>query len=302
MKKRKSNKYKERKENMGQYYTFFNIDKKMVYNPSGLKLMEHSYLGNPDCLLISALVKDKWKGDRVIQVGDYVDGTGDRSTAPFEEALMKELELMEKDKDGYSKTIFYDFPEMCEEITEKYINKIGQNFTYESDGWGEMVLLDSNSKKIDINDVRYMYNTVTKEYIDTFKVPTSAIFADKNNEKIYLEKVNAHSLLIACGNGLGGGDYFGPDKEMVGHWAPTSQNIIISEKSPSVIDIDLTGWTEIVPAFTESKASEIELLREFLEAEVAEGKDIQKYYICPDGVYMPKILQCVLKKIQDKYK
>ena len=58
---------------MGQYYKFMNIDKKQncQRNWHGVKLMEHSYVGNNYCDDILRLLSNEWKGDRVIHVGDY---------------------------------------------------------------------------------------------------------------------------------------------------------------------------------------------------------------------------------------
>ena len=58
---------------MGQYYKYFNLDKKVCLSPSGLKLTEHSWMGNNDVLALLQLVKTEWKNDRIIQLGDYAD-------------------------------------------------------------------------------------------------------------------------------------------------------------------------------------------------------------------------------------
>lgn len=59
---------------MGQYYKYFNLDKKVCLSPSYcLKLTEHSWMGNNDVLALLQLVKTEWKNDRIIQLGDYAD-------------------------------------------------------------------------------------------------------------------------------------------------------------------------------------------------------------------------------------
>lgn len=58
---------------MGQYYKYFNLDKKVCLAPRGLKLTEHSWMGNNDVLALLQLVKTEWKNDRIIQLGDYAD-------------------------------------------------------------------------------------------------------------------------------------------------------------------------------------------------------------------------------------
>lgn len=61
---------------MVQYYYYINIDKRIIVCANcGLKLCEHSWLGNNEVVIpIKQLVKTEWQGDRVIQLGDCVDG------------------------------------------------------------------------------------------------------------------------------------------------------------------------------------------------------------------------------------
>src|SRR5208283_4997626 len=73
---------------MGQYYKPINIDKKQfVYSHdygNGLKLMEHSYIGNEFVAIVENLIKKNvakdgtvltgdWYGDRIVWAGDYAD-------------------------------------------------------------------------------------------------------------------------------------------------------------------------------------------------------------------------------------
>ena len=57
---------------MRQYYKYFNLDKKVCLPPRGLKLTEHSWMGNNEVLALLQLVKTEWKNDRIIQLGDYM--------------------------------------------------------------------------------------------------------------------------------------------------------------------------------------------------------------------------------------
>lgn len=67
---------------MGQYYNveqrykYINIDKRIIVCANyGLELCKHSWLGNNSVVIpIKQLVKTEWQGDRVIQLGDCVDG------------------------------------------------------------------------------------------------------------------------------------------------------------------------------------------------------------------------------------
>lgn len=64
---------------MGQYYKPISIDKKQfVYSHDfgqGLKLMEHSYLGNDLVRAVEGLIakNGKWYGDKIVWAGDYAD-------------------------------------------------------------------------------------------------------------------------------------------------------------------------------------------------------------------------------------
>lgn len=68
---------------MGQYYIAVNIDEMEHVNPhqydNGLKLMEHSYIGNnfveavEFLLLDTGDAKGRWSGKRIVWAGDYAD-------------------------------------------------------------------------------------------------------------------------------------------------------------------------------------------------------------------------------------
>lgn len=168
---------------MGQYYKFMNVDKKQICekNRHGWKLMEHSYLGNDYCDDILRLLSNEWKGDRVIQVGDYAEPNDETTTQNTIEKILKELEVPE----GVS---LYDYGDSFENINSK-------------------------ARK----DIRYVYNLDKKEYVDLFKQPIQWCYHD--DKSLGAVKINSFALLIGCGNGLGGGDYHGVNEELVGYWA-----------------------------------------------------------------------------------
>ena len=64
---------------MGQYYKPLSMDKmEFVYSHSygnGLKLMEHSYVGNNFVGVVERLIAKggEWFGDRIVWAGDYAD-------------------------------------------------------------------------------------------------------------------------------------------------------------------------------------------------------------------------------------
>ncbi len=178
---------------MGQYYKFMNIDKKQICekNRHSWKLMEHSFLGNDYCNDILRLLSNEWKGDRVLQVGDYAQADDETLTQNIIASILKELNVPDN-------TSLYNYCNSFENVNPK-------------------------SKK----DIRYVYNLDKKEYVDLFRQPIEWCYCD--NKYFGTAKINSFALLIGCGNGLGGGDYHGVNKNLVGYWAGDR---FISSKEP----------------------------------------------------------------------
>lgn len=167
---------------MGQYYKFMNIDKKQRCdrNQHMLKLLEHSYIENEYCMDVLSLLNNEWKGDRILHVGDYAEGTDGTTTCKIIGQIEKDYNL---EKSVYSwQDDFYDV------------------------------------KPNNMNDkIRYVYNLDKKEYINLLKQPIQWIWLEKN--KIHFSKINSFALLIGCGNEQGGGDYRLVNRLQVGSWA-----------------------------------------------------------------------------------
>jgi hypothetical protein len=72
---------------MGQYYKPCSLEKmEHVYShdyDNGLKLMEHSYIGNNFVAAVESLISKggKWYGDRIVWAGDYADPEPDTEDA-----------------------------------------------------------------------------------------------------------------------------------------------------------------------------------------------------------------------------
>lgn len=167
---------------MGQYYKFMNIDKKQncQRNWHGIKLMEHSYVGNYYCDDILRLLSNEWKGDRVIHVGDYAEPNDETVTQNIVEKIIKEYDV---------KCSLYQWCDMFDEVEPS-----------------------SNE------DIRYVYNLDKKEYVDLYNQPAQWFHYHKDSG-IGPVKINSFALLIGCGNGLGGGDYWYINGKNVGAWA-----------------------------------------------------------------------------------
>ncbi len=167
---------------MGQYYKFMNLDKKQRCdrNQYMLKLLEHSYLENEHCMDILSLLSNKWKGDRVLHVGDYANGSDGTTTCEVIGKIEKDYQL--------NQTV-YDWQDEFEDVKPE-------------------------KKK---NRIRYVYNLDKKEYIDLLKQPIQWFWLEKNG--IHFSKLNSFALLVGCGNEQGGGDYRLVNHLQVGSWA-----------------------------------------------------------------------------------
>lgn len=282
---------------MGQYYIYINIDKRIAVNAYyGAELCEHSWLGNNEVVIpIEQLVKTKWQGDRVIQLGDYADGMA-ASAASI--ALRKEhLKFIEKIKKEIGMTndqrlYWGDVAEKGEKFKEYTLEELFDSYDLKL------------GQKCSCDQFRYLYNTKRKEYVDSFKILPS--YVGEYKSEINFVKLDAYSLLIAIGNGLGGGDYFGPDENLVGLWASSSDSIIISEKSPKEYaeeNSEVENYTELVPFFCEHEPIENETLfmQRFLSDAEEEKQGITlSYKLNAEGVLKPKKLEMLLEQHKRK--
>lgn len=158
---------------MGQYYKPINLDKdEFLYShdyENGLKLMEHSWIGNNFIAAVENLIKrgGAWFGDRIVWAGDYAD------SEPIEDETIPENE----------RPTLYS---MCND--EKKIRP--ENKTRD-------------------NSLRYLKNLDTKEFVDLKKVPISDIWVDEETNTVHKFYIHPLPLLTCEGNGRGGGDFHG---------------------------------------------------------------------------------------------
>ena len=299
---------------MGQYYNvvqrykYINIDKRIIVCANyGLELCKHSWLGNNSVVIpIKQLVKTEWQGDRVIQLGDCVDGMA--ASTELREEHLKFIKKIKKEVGMTNdQSLYWDNVADEGETFKKYTLKElfdSYDLKLEYDAEYMPVTFNEKGQKCSCDQFRYLYNTKRKEYVDSFKILPS--YVDIYKSEILFTKLDAYSLLIAIGNGLGGGDYFGPDENLVGLWASTSDSIIISEKSPKEYaeeNSEVENYTELVPLFCEHKPIENEALfmQRFLSDEEKEKQGITlSYKLNAEGVLEPKKLEMLLEQHKRK--
>lgn len=256
---------------MGQYYNveqrykYINIDKRIIVCANyGLELCKHSWLGNNSVVIpIKQLVKTEWQGDRVIQLGDYAERMA--ASTELREEHLKFIKKIKKEVGMTNdQSLYWDNVADEGETFKKYtLKELFDSYDLKLEYDAEYMPVPFNEKgqKCSCDQFRYLYNTKRKEYVDSFKVLPS--YVDIYKSEILFTKLDAYSLLIAIGNGLGGGDYFGPDENLVGLWATTSDSIIISEKSPKEYakeNPEVENYKEFIPLFCKHEPIENEVL------------------------------------------
>lgn len=179
---------------MGQYYEVINLTKKTKIEHNfdsigGMKLMEHSYIGNPLSILLRKKLSKEWKGNRIIHCGDYAldsGGSAEDVANTYEEIIHNALE-------GKIKTI------QCPKKSEDFVE--------------------------DLDLYPFIANMDKKVYFDIRdSIPNSIrLFTNPGYTKLCISLLCPDPLLLltACGNGLGGGDYGDEfqDAKKIGSWA-----------------------------------------------------------------------------------
>jgi len=202
---------------MGQYYKPVNIDKmQMLYSHnfgSGLKLMEHSYIGNKFVEAVERLLSPKgaWHKCKFCWAGDYMDdglfveGEGNLYCQAEHDVMGAKDELAKLDtiKDWGERR---DKAEILTEEWAKTLPKKGK-------------FLTNHTKEICLD--------MTKE--EPFDTCDGTPWT-----------INPLPLLTCSGNGRGGGDYRKED-EYVGDWAG---DVISMEHEPMFSVITPMNFTE----------------------------------------------------------
>lgn len=193
---------------MGQYYILANMDKKEVLTIDG-KLIIGKLLEisqtETESRAILNQIAGEWKGDTVFLVGDYADLSEENVT--YFRALRKWTDKLH--------------------IVKSLYGYVMENFRK----------VDGNADNM---GYRFIYNHARKEYIDMLHCLNVCDETDWGQG--YIAPL---PLLIAMGNGRGGGDYYNYENDnLVGTWCDSIASVeIITEPK------DEFGYEEIHPDF-----------------------------------------------------
>lgn len=220
---------------MGQYYLVANMDKKQYIQSNGfVKLMEWSYNRNPTVLKLEELINGDWKGDHVYVIGDYADS----ECADYHADVIQKIEKEYLDGSDLS---LYD-----------HVRYGFRRIDYDENIY---------------NEYRYIFNHNTHQYVDMEHCPLRVNTGPfKEHGKWYHATIAPLPLLLALGNGLGGGDYRGNNDHLVGSWAKDSDKLEICEelKFPEYKELQPKFYeNELVP-YTE-KEKRIQMLKQYLK-------------------------------------
>ncbi len=239
---------------MGQYYRFVNVDKKEFYEPDGVKLMAFSYTYDGDMHALMALIAGPWKGCRVYVVGDYAD----HSEEPDAEnaAWLAQMNAVAAEL-GFDK-LFRDregafFNEGGEERYPVSLYSFARNKFKD-------ITAKAKGRAIDGMAFRYIINGTLGVYIDLVNCPADAVDLDSDGT-VCTRRVHPLSLLLAMGNGRGGGDFRGTyfngtervdvgESSVIGSWTATSASITFAKQGE---EDKLQGLQEYRPDFSEEK-------------------------------------------------
>ena len=184
---------------MGQYYYPTLLDEQYKgdgwlyshsYDHTGLKLMEHSYMGVGFVNAVLAKIKDNPM--RVAWIGDYSDDPWS-GEEPYQKKIPKE-----KFEEIFNK-VHGDNADDCQIHPEP---------------------LEGFDKATDYNEW-FLVNHTRRSYVDLGEFQHKNGWQEEWNGKKYWYSIHPLPLLTACGNDRGGGDYHDcyPDCNKCGLWA-----------------------------------------------------------------------------------
>lgn len=234
---------------MGQYYLFASVDRKEYFTPWNCnnlaKLLEHGYIATSSSLLLLHLLETRWKNTRVVVIGDYSEEYPDEETETLSVVI--------------GETTFYHFVNKC------YTNIIpeGKHIVEKFEK------ISSREEILKFYENKVFVSHTLKEYVDLdCQVKTHLRYLQED----YLSMINPITLLLASGNGLGGGDYFeeNPDYNLVGRFRFHRVGVYLKE------EINLSSYKELIPCFVEIRYNPYRIFPEKLKEILLRKKDRNK--------------------------
>lgn len=241
---------------MGQYYRAVNIDKREIMEFDGAKLMEFAWVYNRSMRAFMALMNGAWQGDRVYIVGDYAD-LDERSFHEGDDAWLHVLEAAERELGFHGKTFVSEsgrtYPDYLYGFAERNFKDVTED---------AMKLVEDGAQ------LRYILNAELGVYIDLEHCPADSIFYYAEDDKVYVYRVHPLAIILAMGNGRGGGDFrqgvckpfvdLHADRRTVkrvtshpfGAWCDTSSAIRFAKAGE---EAELEGLQEWDPYFAENE-------------------------------------------------
>ena len=205
---------------MGQYYLVANFTKKQYFRPlDGSKLLEFSYQGARTVNAITNLLSGEfdgefnWVGDDVLVIGDYTD-----ENYPENVSASEATESFEKHLSDYQIRLGTNYTSLYEYVSRNF----------------QMINLPESL--MEEPEKRYLINRKRREYVDLNYLPLQYY---EYPDGLDIEYIAPLPLLLAVGNGLGGGDYQDNfrDYEKVGLWTTTSEFVTVSDDRRSIRDL-----------------------------------------------------------------
>lgn len=189
---------------MGQYYGIANLSKGQALEKlNASKLMEFGYVASDDNINLVSLLSKEWKGDVVVVVGDYFG-----LDCQFLDLIQVQgLDPIQKQELARGTKTLYEIVWDLEKVLPK-TEDIRHVIEDSPGGWESFWSF--------YEDKRFFVNYKRREYLDL----VGWIRLHKTKFRPYKFHIESPVvLLLACGNGLGSGDYEGINEDKVGMWA-----------------------------------------------------------------------------------
>lgn len=223
---------------MGQYYAVVNPDAKETLDQhmfmNGVKLTESCYVGNAFVDALSYLLDHDWFGDRVYLCGDYA----------FESMFAPEYSdtsFVQMGSAAHYRNLLDITADPYELARGEYRDRSTDFSTCRRRDWNERPFEGSFS--IDPEHYRFVINQTEGIYYDREECPVSWVWTNDDG-KFRFTRTDPLTIFLAVGNGLGGGDYCGPNEGLVGSWA--GHTLAMSNEEP-------THYRKINAPFDETK-------------------------------------------------